>query len=174
MARRAATARNAAAAGVGEPGRCTITRSRISGGSKGTVTAPCAAASTAIASGITAAPAPASTSGRIASRWLVSIATRGRSPSRPRAASSSLRPELPGGVTISGTSARLPGRSGPAGAAEPGGNTATSCCLRNGTVTRPSAARLASVTPTSAAPVRTCSASSSGSPGEAMCTVTAG
>ena len=72
------------------------------------VAAPDAAAAGASGAREDAAPAPASTSGMIASRCSVSTATCGSRPASANAASINRRIDVPGGVTMRGTEASSP------------------------------------------------------------------
>ena len=76
----AASSRNRSAAGASGPARWTTATPRTMGGSGWITWAPRAWATVALGPGTRAAPAPASTRGRMASRWAVTTATWGTAP----------------------------------------------------------------------------------------------
>ena len=96
-ATRTASSANRAAAGERAPARCTRASSRTAGGSGRATTAPSCSATRAIDSGTSAAPAPARTRGRMASRCADTTANFGSRPTEPSRSSRRRRVEVPCG-----------------------------------------------------------------------------
>ena len=96
------SSRNAPAACERRSSRWTRPISRVIGGSGVRTHAPRRRASAASVAGKSAAPAPASTSGIVASLAAVSTAMHGSTPASARACSSRIRVEVPVGGTTSG------------------------------------------------------------------------